>query len=473
MLATSWLGGFGQWLGCVTCQVRRLLNPAWRIVTHNVLHFHSFLPAHLRYGCVSVFDYDDGIDWSLVWDNEVPETLDSPATLANNIGVAMASSETIKKCLGMNLDTLYASVSLDDVPSESKLRARLDGLRAYFSEKCGDNSSVLLPDAWRIFSMPVYLSFKHDVPCLKIEDWLLVRFPHNKGRTVCTIAVYSRPFWAKNMDYVIEEIQLFCGWFFNSIDVAVRVSRADICGDFQGLEDMLTWSNLDVARMAVTRGKYKAANADESSDDASCEAYGTGFRVGKGDVMLRVYDKLVEMKRHHKEDYYSSRWQANGYEGGNIQRVEFQLRREFFKEWLIPETGQRCDTIQDLRDMLSSMWVYLTHQWVRFVDTSSATRKRRCKTLALWEFVQASYSYVEVIPQGVRVHKPRQQRIEAYDDQMWGLFKKRMALKDGSACPDPAYYHASLSEWIEEMEQRKRESVFAGVRRAWHEINAA
>lgn len=96
----------------------------------------------------------------------------------------------------------------------------------------------------------------------------------------------------------------------------------------------------------------------------------TGISIGKGDIMLRIYDKVEELKRsENKQEVFAELWQVSKYDDLSVTRVEYQLRRPVLKEF---EHLEYCSGISDIKTLLFSLkalWNYCTHDWSRFVGT--------------------------------------------------------------------------------------------------------
>lgn len=55
----------------------------------------------------------------------------------------------------------------------------------------------------------------------------------------------------------------------------------------------------------------------------------SGIVLGKGDIMLRIYDKVLELAYSpHKQEVFAEMWGFFIYNQSPVTRVEFQLRRE-------------------------------------------------------------------------------------------------------------------------------------------------
>lgn len=117
----------------------------------------------------------------------------------------------------------------------------------------------------------------------------------------------------------------------------------------------------------------------------------TGFSFALGAAFsARLYDKTEELRRyepdHEKQQIERSLWTAQGWEGGDVWRLEFQARTEALNEMEIR-------TLDHAEKQLDSVWSYATSKWLRLVDKASATRGHRASLDARWApFADAIFS---------------------------------------------------------------------------------
>jgi hypothetical protein len=201
-----------------------------------------------------------------------------------------------------------------------------------------------------------------------------------------------------------------------------RLRRIDLAADVAGWQLQARDRRAFVRRSRVRTSIY--AHAPQGHDlrsvvppaelRASATAYETrqitGFSVGRGDVVARVYDKREELQldaSKHKAPAEEERWRAGGWDGEDkITRVEFQLRGEALKE-----LGARSlDTVHDpatgeiveLQDYLPRIWSTCL-QWLRLVQrkttrTGKPLALTRCPDDPRWEILRsASWGYAAPI----------------------------------------------------------------------------
>jgi hypothetical protein len=158
-----------------------------------------------------------------------------------------------------------------------------------------------------------------------------------------------------------------------------RTRRLDLCADLTGFDlgglnvrGFVTHHRTGIADISAVKEYWRAGKR-------------TGFVIGKGDAMARVYDKTEHLRLgldDTKADDEYAEWRFGGWNGhDDVTRVEFQLR------------GRLLDEL-DLRDperalsRLDATWSYCTKKWLRLVDLDSSTRKERCATDACWQALE-------------------------------------------------------------------------------------
>lgn len=95
------------------------------------------------------------------------------------------------------------------------------------------------------------------------------------------------------------------------------------------------------------------------------------FSLGKGDLMLRIYDKIQELKyAPQKLCTFMDAWQLQKLSNTDVTRVEFQIRRNILKDIRTSPTAQTgIDTYENLTDSFNSIWTHCTQTWSRHCST--------------------------------------------------------------------------------------------------------
>jgi hypothetical protein len=117
----------------------------------------------------------------------------------------------------------------------------------------------------------------------------------------------------------------------------------------------------------------------------------TGVTFGKGDLLLRIYDKVAELKRAgHKQEIFKDLWGVTAYDEQPVTRVEYQLRRPVLRDFNCPEHGE-IKSVSDLLLALNSLWDYCTSDWAKFMKSVVNRNHNQSKAVysEFWEAVRA------------------------------------------------------------------------------------
>lgn len=144
------------------------------------------------------------------------------------------------------------------------------------------------------------------------------------------------------------------------IDAEPGVSRIDLFVDFVSIEDMELWTR----QAWVTR----VGSIHQYAEDSRF----TGWTVGNGGpVMMRLYDKNLQIEKVGAQ-YLRVLWdQANWKDGDPVWRLEFEFKRE-----LLTKFG--LGGFYGVMDQLNGLWAYAMGDWLRLCipNPDDATRSR-------------------------------------------------------------------------------------------------
>ena len=119
----------------------------------------------------------------------------------------------------------------------------------------------------------------------------------------------------------------------------------------------------------------------------------TGVSIGKGDMMLRIYDKVKELKgQEHKQEVFVDLWQVKTYDEHPVTRVEYQLRRPVLKEFQHLEFCNGVHTVKNFLFAIKALWAYCTTDWACFCKTiidRKNNNQSKAKISEFWEVVRA------------------------------------------------------------------------------------
>jgi hypothetical protein len=194
-----------------------------------------------------------------------------------------------------------------------------------------------------------------------------------------------------------------------------RISRADLCVDIQMAMPVL---NLKVEAVSRARGKVEYYEPCERYTSGLMD---TGYKLGSGKLVTRIYDKTTEIIKTRK-DWFKDIWKQNGWdEVTPVIRVEFQARRELLKEFEV-------DTFDSLCQKQGDLWSYYTEKWLVFRVPTEDSLRNRWPVRDWWELVQvASGMFGQAYGQLRRTAQTP--KYEALIKQAWGCLVSAAALE--------------------------------------------
>lgn len=235
-------------------------------------------------------------------------------------------------------------------------------------------------------------------------------------------------------------------------EIREAVQRIDLCADFQGWIPQAS----DFDKFCCPGAPTSTLHADDEPLEETLEApqmwkrwHFTGLRFGKGDVVLRLYDKTEEIKASGKQ-WMREVW-AEGPETFDeeapVWRLEIQLRRGFLKEARHVD-GRVLETVEDVFSALGDLWRYVLEHRVRLTlfDRDRLTRSTEHPAWAALRMTDA----IDSADEGVAIVRVRQDRITAEElvPKVRGYLAKFGALTQREDLSDIAVELAALVEQL-------------------------
>ena len=192
------------------------------------------------------------------------------------------------------------------------------------------------------------------------------------------VRLKSYALWRFGYLEAYKKCMVYLNKLFSVVDT--KISRLDIATQVNKQIDI----NIDIGAETVSRTKFR----HQWFSDGVC----SGYQFGKGDVLLRIYDKLKEIEVS-KKFWFVDVWDAENFEiERGVWNVEFQLRRDFLREWDI-------DTVEDAFSELKNLYAYLTRKWFRVVERQLAdTNVTRRETSKWWQEIQSKHDGIDEKP---------------------------------------------------------------------------
>ncbi|RXJ98375.1 hypothetical protein CRU98_10070 [Arcobacter sp. CECT 8986] len=164
----------------------------------------------------------------------------------------------------------------------------------------------------------------------------------------------------------IQSVKNIVNNFFSNY--IVKVSEIHLAKDIQGYE----FTSFDLHRIK-TLSKTKTIHHNNISSEHYYGNAFTGFSIGKGSEMLRIYNKTVEISQKKEKSFVQVlSWELNPNfdKSQNVWRIEFQFRRDKLK-YLLGDNGL-LDSLENVLTSISQLWSYATS---RFVHKQLSTKQ--------------------------------------------------------------------------------------------------
>jgi len=218
----------------------------------------------------------------------------------------------------------------------------------------------------------------------------------------CRLEIGSLSCWSPGFYGIYNLVKAFLALHGGDV-VKERVSEVHLAADFIGadikamdLENRNHWISL--ARDDGNYDGLKISKCEPDPDELNFDCKHTnrkfsGLNIGSGDIMLRVYDKVIELKRKratNKQQVFSEIWGVSAYDEQPVTRVEYQIRRPRLREFSDLQ-GNQINTVFDLANALKSLWRYLTTEWTRHTDgpVNRNHNQSKAKVSEFWQAVQS------------------------------------------------------------------------------------
>jgi len=202
------------------------------------------------------------------------------------------------------------------------------------------------------------------------DNWFHIQIAgeDSKALPVAYVQISSELLTFHPLSEVINSIRFIVSTLTTSVD-SVSVSRLDICVDFM--------TDVRVSKFTENDWVTRAKSFSRYSESGNF----TGWSIGRGQLMARLYDKTAECIKSNKQFFYDV-WSPNGWEyRDQVWRLEFQFKRETLNQL-------NSINVDELEERLSSLWCYGTTQWLRLtLPNSNDTARTRWDTHPLWEML--------------------------------------------------------------------------------------
>lgn len=139
-----------------------------------------------------------------------------------------------------------------------------------------------------------------------------------------------------------------------------KIKEIHLATDIQGYE----FTPLDFYRIKTLSRTRTVFNEDEKNSYFTNQRF-TGMTFGKGDLMLRIYNKTAEINKNKKKGFIEVlKWQHNENFNPdlNVWRIEGQIRRDKLKELALGDIN--LDSLDSVLNNIPSIWKLFVERFV-------------------------------------------------------------------------------------------------------------
>ncbi len=221
----------------------------------------------------------------------------------------------------------------------------------------------------------------------------------------------------------------------------VKISRIDPMVDYMGQLPILFPELKEVVSRSRKKSEFGVYERYAEGNKPS------GYRLGKGEILCRIYNKTIEILRSDKY-WFEHLWIANGWEKGQpVTRVEFQCRRKLIRM-------MKIETIEDLFLKVPDLWKYLTLEWLTIRLIQDDSHRTRWPTSRFWTVVQFSMVWFGEITGVSRIKQLRAKSVNleniarGYMLNLIALYSK--TLENADTEYGKRYLEYIVGKWIED-----------------------
>jgi len=191
------------------------------------------------------------------------------------------------------------------------------------------------------------------------------------------VALNASYLWGLGYDMAFNKLIKWIGSW--AMVESERINRADMCVDLE-----VPLPDIDIRTELVTKAKTRVDY--HQIEHYSSGMRDTGYRIGSGTVVGRIYDKRYEAIQSIKP-WFIEVWKLGGYDGElPVTRVEGQFRRQFLKEMSV-------ESYSDLIVRMPDIWRIFSTEFVTLrVPNTNDKNHRRWEVTNLWKTIQNATS---------------------------------------------------------------------------------
>lgn len=184
------------------------------------------------------------------------------------------------------------------------------------------------------------------------------------------------------------------------------LSRVDYCFDYH--LPVVDFSGDDFVSRSTKDSQYREAKKVQT------------FSFGKGDIVLRVYDKIAEIQQQSQKVWFYLMWKRDK----DVWRIEWQVRKAILRQHDI-------NTLEDLRDQQGDLLRYLSEDHDTLRVPTNDSNSSRWPLHPLWQDLQAQIANLNNLGVHRVVGRPAalEERMERITISVLGYLKNVAAIR--------------------------------------------
>lgn len=181
------------------------------------------------------------------------------------------------------------------------------------------------------------------------------------------IKIKQSSLWALGVKKSYSKILNWISGVFGK-PIGEKINRADLCCH----TDNINFSSFDY-------NYFKTRATKKNTRICGSTINGFEFGVRKGLIFCRIYNKSLEIKEKRNKCWFLDIWKSYNADITNVWNVEFELKRNFLREYGI-------ETVKDLLEKSKAIWEYLTQQWL-VLTQNNRSRLENSTVLSEWKIL--------------------------------------------------------------------------------------
>lgn len=209
------------------------------------------------------------------------------------------------------------------------------------------------------------------------DNWFQIQLSSEKSSSMplAYIQISSELLTFSPLDAIIRHLD----WIISNLGKVrgqATISRLDLCMDFV--------PSFDIENIDIKQWKTRATQIDRYHQHKRV----SGWRIGKGAVMGRLYNKSLELKKS-KKLYMMPLWESQGWDTqSDVWRMEFQMKREFLSKVGLGHPEQ-------IEELSPRLWKYATNNWLQLVTPTNDSNESRWPVTDEWKEIAQSCTSTE------------------------------------------------------------------------------